>query len=103
MSIRLSQQDATATIEVSGRFDYSVHQEFCEGFEKLAPTVDHWVIDLSETLYMDSSALGMLLLLRERAGGDDASIDLVGCNEQTGRVLAVGQFDQLFRITRCGS
>ena len=47
---------------------------------------------------MDSSALGMLLLLREFAGGDDADIQLVSPNAEIRNVLDIANFGKLFTI-----
>ncbi|MEC9085422.1 MAG: STAS domain-containing protein, partial [Pseudomonadota bacterium] len=61
---RRSDDGKTLTICVEGRFDFSTHQSFRDAYEHSEPTVSHYVIDLSDTTYLDSSALGMLLLLR---------------------------------------
>ena len=47
---------------------------------------------------MDSSALGMLLLLRERAGGDRAAIEITHCSPEIRKIFAVSNFDRLFKI-----
>jgi anti-anti-sigma factor len=56
------------------------------------------VVDLQATDYMDSSALGMLLVLRERAGGDRAQIRIVNCKPEIRRILDIARFGQLFQI-----
>ena len=48
--------------------------------------------------YLDSSALGMLLLLRDYAGGDSASITIVHCNDDIKKIFAISNFEQLFDI-----
>ncbi len=40
----------------------------------------------------------MLLVLRERAGGDAADITLLSPTETISQVLAVSRFEQLFKI-----
>ena len=64
------------TIYIQGRFDFSSHQEFRAAYEKLPKTPTHFRVDLQGTSYLDSSALGMLLLLRDFAGGDKANIEI---------------------------
>ena len=64
------------TIKVNGRFDFSSHQEFRDAYEKVASSVDTYNVDLSGTSYLDSSALGMLLLLRDHAGGDKSNVKI---------------------------
>lgn len=86
------------TIEIEGRFDFSVHQEFRHAYED-APLPQRYRIDMRETSYLDSSALGMLLLLRDYAGGDDADISIVNCNDDVRKILTISNFEQLFRIS----
>lgn len=85
-------------IKVSGRFDFSSHQEFRETYAELDPSKVSFHIDLSNTEYLDSAALGMLLVLRERAGGDKADILLEGANPAVQQIMDITRFDQLFTI-----
>lgn len=57
-----------------------------------------YVVNLQGTTYMDSSALGMLLLLRDHAGGDEADIRLLNCSPDVRKILSVSNFEQLFVI-----
>lgn len=57
------------------------------------------MVDLKETTYMDSSALGMLLLLRDHAGGDNAEVQVVNANSDVRKILAISNFDKLFDLT----
>ena len=59
---------------------------------------ERYVVDMSFTTYLDSSALGMLLLLRDHAGGDHANIRIVHCNEDVKKILSISNFGQLFDI-----
>ncbi|WP_221799274.1 STAS domain-containing protein [Oceanobacter mangrovi] len=86
------------TIQVSGRFDFSAHQAFRDAYENPHSSVRKYVIDLSGTSYLDSSALGMLLLLRDYAGGDNADISITNCNPDVKKILAISNFEQLFVI-----
>ncbi|QJD58831.1 STAS domain-containing protein [Pseudomonas sp. gcc21] len=86
------------TIRVSGRFDFSVHQAFREAYERSGLTPQRYVVDLQDTDYIDSSALGMLLLLRDHAGGDEALIQIVHCNPDVRKVFSISNFEQLFSI-----
>ena len=53
---------------------------------------------MSEATYLDSSALGMLLLLRDHAGGDDSAIKILHCNDDVKKILTISNFGQLFQI-----
>ncbi|MHA7878420.1 MAG: STAS domain-containing protein [Saccharospirillum sp.] len=86
------------TIRITGRFDFSSHQEFRQIYENASDDIKLYVIDMSEATYLDSSALGMLLLLRDHAGGDNADIRIRHCNEDVKKILTISNFGQLFRI-----
>jgi anti-anti-sigma factor len=85
------------TINIKGRFDFSTHQDFRGAYEKGADA-KRYVVDLKETHYLDSSALGMLLLLRDHAGGERADVRLVNCSPDVVKILAISNFSKLFRI-----
>ncbi|MGB4075774.1 STAS domain-containing protein [Pseudomonas sp.] len=86
------------TILIQGRFDFGAHQEFRNAYERVNSTPKSYVVDLKDTTYLDSSALGMLLLLRDHAGGDSAQIRLLNCNPDVRKILAISNFEQLFKI-----
>lgn len=88
------------TISVRGRFDFNLHREFRQAYEQAGKGVVglHYIIDLSGTDYMDSSALGMLLLLRDHAGGDSAKISLVKCPPTIRGILEIANFSKMFHI-----
>ena len=86
------------TIVVKGRFDFGSHQIFREAYERFYKVPDVYVVDLKETTYMDSSALGMLLLLRDHAGGDDAEVQVINISSDVRKILAISNFDKLFDI-----
>jgi len=90
--------DKKLTIKIQGRFDFSAHQEFRDAYEKANAKPDGYVVDMSETTYLDSSALGMLLLLRDHAGGDTSHIEIVNCNNDVKKILTISNFEQLFTI-----
>ncbi|MGE8338600.1 STAS domain-containing protein [Pseudomonas laurylsulfatiphila] len=85
------------TISVKGRFDFAKHQEFRQSYEDKA--LSAVVVDLKDATYLDSSALGMLLLLRDHAGGDDSDIRVVNSNTDVRKILAISNFDKLFDIS----
>ena len=86
------------TILIQGRFDFGAHQEFRDAYERISTSPKRYVIDLKGATYLDSSALGMLLLLRDHAGGDHAQIRLLNCNGDVRKILAISNFEQLFQI-----
>lgn len=98
ITTKSSADGAELIIEVEGRFDFSAHQEFRKAYEVTGAKPRKFVIDMRGTNYLDSSALGMLLLLRDYAGGDTAQISISHCNPDVKNILTVSNFDQLFNL-----
>ena len=85
-------------IKIMGRFDFSAHQDFRNAYESSDDNASSFEIDMSGTSYLDSSALGMLLLLRDYAGGDASSITISNPNVDIRKILTISNFEQLFKI-----
>ncbi len=94
---RSSADGKQVNIIIDGRFDFNNHSTFRESYREQSPSASY-VLDMSSTEYMDSSALGMLLLLREHAGGDNAKIEIVGCRPEIKKILTIANFQKLFSI-----
>ena len=98
ISARVSDDGCELNIGIDGRFDFSSHQDFRKAYEETESSLDKYVVDMNATTYLDSSALGMLLLLRDHAGGDHANIRIINCNEDVKKILTISNFEQLFEI-----
>lgn len=86
------------TISVSGKFDFQLYDEFRCSYDETDGVGVHYVVDLASTEYLDSSALGMLLLLREHAGGDNSNVDISNASSNVKKILDVANFSKLFKI-----
>ncbi|MHA6196488.1 STAS domain-containing protein [Pseudomonas wadenswilerensis] len=98
----LSPDGKKLTIRVKGRFDFGKHQEFRRSYEdqsgRSSRQYDAVVVDLKEATYLDSSALGMLLLLRDHAG-DESQISVINTTSDVRKILAISNFEKLFEIS----
>lgn len=86
------------TIRVEGRFDFSVHEDFRRAIEHGKGPGTRYTVDLAGTDYMDSSALGMLLLLREKAGGAQTPVRVMNPRPEIKQVLTISNFQKMFEI-----
>ncbi|MBC3420365.1 MULTISPECIES: STAS domain-containing protein [unclassified Pseudomonas] len=94
-----SPDEKQLTIKVKGRFDFGKHQEFRDAYERLDPTPNSVVVDLKDATYLDSSALGMLLLLRDHAGGERSDIKVINTSSDVRKILAISNFEKLFDVS----
>ncbi|MFC1336569.1 MAG: STAS domain-containing protein [gamma proteobacterium symbiont of Clathrolucina costata] len=98
ISSELSSDEKNVTIVVSGRFDFSTHQAFMQAYKAFPRGEKNYVVDLTNTEYLDSSAMGMLLQLREHSAKDTDGVILKNGNEAVQDVLRIANFGKLFVI-----
>ncbi|MBI2791107.1 MAG: STAS domain-containing protein [Gammaproteobacteria bacterium] len=94
----MSNDGQELTISVQGRFDFSSLQLFRNAYENQEGHPKAYTVDLKESDYLDSSALGMLLALRDHAGGDSSNIRIVNCNPDVKKILVITKLDELFTV-----
>lgn len=90
----------TAILRLSGRFDLTARLRFNHVCEEV------WIrrelrelhVDLAGVEYMDSSALGMLLILQRRAAERALPVTLLHCQPHVRRILGSANFTRLFCI-----
>ena len=97
LSVTESNSGKTITVKLPGEFDFRLHKEFREAHSGVQPDTE-FVLDFSQTEHMDSSALGMLLLLREELGNDHANIKIINCRANIKSLLEMASFNLLFKV-----
>lgn len=95
---KMSDDGKSLTIKVSGRFDISLHRTFSDSYKDNIGSVSNVIMDMADVEYIDSSGLGMMLVLRERIGGDAATIDIVNVSPGVEKILKTTNYDKLFNI-----
>ena len=96
----ISNDGKTITIKINGRFDFAIQNEFRDCYYNLENKEgSKFVIDMSNANYMDSSALGMLLMMREYLGGNSADISIINTSADIKNILTVANFQSLFAMT----
>ena len=95
---QLSDDNKTLTLNLLGKFDYTCQQEFQMAYESFKPVPESFVINALEIISIDSSALWMLLPLRNHAGGDDSKVSIINTKPDIFKLLHTCKFDELFSI-----
>ena len=98
--VNITINQSTATIHVGEFFNFDSHAEFNGAYYKLLAdsSIKTLEVDLGAIQHFDSSALGMLLLLRERAEKEGKSLLLVRPNQLAMRALDLANFNKIFTI-----
>lgn len=101
MQANVSKDGAKAVIRLSGRFDFNTHREFRGAYEPLVAdaAIRTVTVDFTGVDYLDSSALGMLLMLRDKLGGASKEVLLTGVRGNVNQVLDIANFGKLFQIS----
>ena len=98
LNAQFSEDGKVFTVSISGRFDITVYKDLVESYKDKLESVSKWILDMAEVEYVDSSALGMLLMMRERAGGENADITIVNLNSNLKKIFTTANFHKLFNI-----
>lgn len=100
MNVDTQMDGNRARLVLNGRFDFNSHAVFNQATDSLLKesAISELEVDFEQVKYIDSSAMGMLLLLKERAKGTSKSITLVNCKGSVAQVFELSNFRRLFTI-----
>ncbi|SFZ70060.1 anti-anti-sigma factor [Chitinimonas taiwanensis DSM 18899] len=98
MQASCSIENGQARIVLAGDFTFEGHQAFKQATQQVLASEDVSLlsVDFDAVDYMDSAALGMLLLLKERFG--ERPIQLLKSRGTVRAVLDVANFGRLFQL-----
>jgi anti-anti-sigma factor len=101
-SITSSRTNGILTIKVKGKFTFESHLQFKKALlrddEEAQSKITRFIVDLSGTEYIDSSALGLLLILREEVTSKNSTIEISHARPEVYNVLKTANFHKLFKI-----
>lgn len=100
MRISKSIFENTSTLKLSGSFIFQEHRNFTDSYKSLleGSKINTIAVDLSEIDYLDSAALGMLLLLKETAAAKKVGVTLVRPTGNVKKIIEIANFNKLFQI-----
>ena len=96
---KMSDDNMTFTISVTGDFCFSLLHEFRQAYtSNEASSAKNIIVDLRMTNTVDSSALGMLLNMKEHTNKEDGEIHIINCNKFVGNIFEITNFKKKFSI-----
>lgn len=100
MEVNVWNNPDKSVIKLVGRFDFNAHRNFREALDKAlaqpgAPAIH---LDMGEVSYLDSSALGMLLMARDKAKACGKAVSLANTKGNVRQVLDIANFGKLFPL-----
>jgi len=99
VSQNVSFDGKSVQIKIWERFDYKVSKDFRDAYCHIPGREGiTYHVDLSDVDFIDSSALGMLLMLREHANCRGGVVVIERPSETIDKILRVANFERLFVI-----
>lgn len=101
MKYTLVTDETSVRADLDGSLTFEDHNNFRQLIEKIDSTgKNQCVLNMLKVTYLDSAALGMLLLLRERLHKRGVEITISKAGGQVSKILSLSNFGQLFTITQ---
>ncbi|HJV91494.1 MAG TPA: STAS domain-containing protein [Holophagaceae bacterium] len=100
MEIQPRVHGTSTVLELTGRFTFEDHPTFKAALTQLWERTGAKAVtlDFSGLSYLDSSALGLMLLMRERAAAAGVKLVIRRPSEAVRKLILVVNFDRLFEI-----
>ncbi|MDZ7805180.1 STAS domain-containing protein [Thiohalophilus sp.] len=86
-------------IRIGDKLVYRLYREFRQAYTDCDPATELITVDLQNTRYIDSSALGMMLLLKKHARDNQRQIRLINVSDTILRAFEIVQLDTEFEIS----
>ena len=100
MDIIKRTESGTLHVRMSGRFTFADNQAFRELLNEIATNAVKAIsFDMKELEFVDSAALGMLLLAHDECTKHSkGKINLQNASGQVRKMISIARFDQYFNI-----
>lgn len=87
-------------LQIPERFDFGYHKEFTDQYQSIleSGSVTEIALDFSKVSYLDSSALGMMVLFQKKAKSQNINVRIRGAKDSAKEILQIANFDRLFDI-----
>ncbi len=87
-------------LRLPNRFDYSYHRQFGEMY---APFIENSsckevVLDFTQVEYLDSSALGMMVLMQKKMSTQGKRVKIKGARGATDEILKMANMQKIFEF-----
>lgn len=87
-------------LSIPQRFDFGFHKDFTAQYQTMLvdTACKKIVMDFARTEYLDSSALGMMVLLNKKATAAGKTVSIKAAKGNTLDILQIANFDKLFKF-----
>lgn len=87
-------------IRLPDRFDFSYHKQFTESYEAYlnSPGLKEVEVDFNRVQYLDSSALGMLVLLAKKFDKPGITMTITGSSGAARDIIMMANMSKIYDI-----
>nr|CRH06873.1 putative Anti-sigma-factor antagonist [Candidatus Magnetococcus massalia] len=96
MSIQAVEIDGHVEVFIHGNFSFKEYSTFIQLMESHEGQ-EQFIIHMNRISFMDSTGMGLLLLLQERVG-ERGRVTLANPSQRVREMLQVAHFDKIFKI-----
>jgi anti-anti-sigma factor len=91
---------STVSLHPATRFDFNSFRDFRKDYDAALenPSVRLLIVDMKNVQYIDSAALGILLLLRDHAISANKTVEIHNLHGIAKDVLEIANFQKIFTI-----
>ena len=98
-NIDVSQQEGSLIFTLPARFDSHIIENFRDAYSDIPGDSDLiYIIDLAQTEYIDSSALGMLLNFKHHVQAGDGIVCIKNCQPKLKHIFEMSSFTSIFKF-----
>ena len=99
MDITTQNDNGTYNVTLSGKFTFTDNPEFRTILDKISDAnISKVILHMERVEFVDSAALGMLLLAYDESEKHKKALLLEGVNGQVKRIFAMARFEQFFKF-----
>lgn len=99
MEYSCASHDSGLSVHIQGRMTHSDYKGFREILQQINEAAPNRIVfDLTNVEFVDSSALGMLLIVRDAAHQQQRVVVLKGSSGQVAKLISVSKLHKYFEI-----
>lgn len=98
VSVSLNQENTAAKIAIMQNFTFDLHQDFRKAYEGLPDLCKHINLDLGNVEYIDSSGVGMIMLLVDVAKEKAMKLEINNVKGTVKETFELMNMDQITKV-----
>ncbi len=96
--VAVSIEENEIKVLIVGRFDYDLIDEFRDSYAGMVDNSMDVSLDFSQTEHIDSSALGMVLNMKNYLKKEDRAIQIKNCKPNLMKLFSMAHFERKFEF-----